>query len=264
MTMENFEFNERDVVGEDILQTLSNANKFNRWMYETIKPYCKGKILEIGSGIGNISSFFIRDGSPIMLTDLRQRYCAQLEASFTGQAAYLGAMVMNLIDDAFDEKFKAHFNSYDTVFALNVVEHIHDDTSAIRNCYKLLKEGGHLIILVPSYDALYNKFDKELGHYRRYTKAKLSSLISSNNFEVLHQQYFNFMGIFGWYVSGQLLKKDSIAKGQIRLYNALVPCFKLIDKMIFNYLGLSTIVVGRKQAGGRQQMAKVSAYKTHS
>ena len=37
--------------GTDTLEVISEADNFNRWMYETIKPHCSGEILEIGSGI---------------------------------------------------------------------------------------------------------------------------------------------------------------------------------------------------------------------
>lgn len=56
--MKEFEFKAVDSEGEDTLNTIALAHRFNHWMYCSIKPFCKGKILEIGSGIGNISDFF--------------------------------------------------------------------------------------------------------------------------------------------------------------------------------------------------------------
>lgn len=239
-------FEENDIVGESTLEVIAEADKFNRWMYQTIKPFCKGKVLEIGSGIGNISSFFMEDEFEILLTDIRKGYCQKLEERFQDNPFFLGTEVVNLTDEDFDSKFQNHLGQYDTVFALNVVEHIYDDVLALKNCRKLLKEGGQLIILVPSYKQLYNRFDEELGHYRRYTKSMLSSVFLKNNFKIIHKQYFNFIGIFGWYVTGSILKKESIPGGQMRLYNLLVPIFKIIDKVILNAVGLSTIVVGKK------------------
>ena len=219
-------FEENDIVGESTLEVIAEADKFNRWMYQTIKPYCKGKVLEIGRGIGNISSFFMEDEFEILLTDIRKGYCQKLEERFQDNPFFMGTEVVNLTDEDFDSKFENHLGQYDTVFALNVVEHIYDDVLALKNCRKLLKEGGQLIILVPSYKQLYNRFDEELGHYRRYTKSMLSSVFLKNNFKIIHKQYFNFIGIFGWYVTGSILKKESIPGGQMRLYNLLVPIFK--------------------------------------
>ncbi len=245
--MERFEFKENDIIGEETLDVISKANKFNKWMYETIKPYCNGNILEIGSGVGNISQFFIDEGFPTMLTDIRTGYCERLKKKFGNKTNLLGVETIDLLDPDFENKFKRYLNSFDVVIALNVFEHIQDEAIALNNCRQLLKNDGCMIILVPSYQSIYNGFDKALGHYRRYNKRTLSKLFLENNFHIIHKQYFNFIGIFGWYVSGKLQKNESIPEGQMGLYNLLVPIFKIIDKLIFNTFGLSTIVIGKKQ-----------------
>ena len=45
--MIKIEHKEIDQVGSDTLDLIRDAGKFNKWMYQTIQPYCKGKILEI-------------------------------------------------------------------------------------------------------------------------------------------------------------------------------------------------------------------------
>ncbi|MBR9915900.1 MAG: class I SAM-dependent methyltransferase [Algicola sp.] len=243
---EALKFEEQDEVGASTLEVIAKADKFNQWMYQAIKPYCRGKVLEIGSGIGNISRFFMQDQFEILLTDIRKGYCKTLETNFKQHPCFLGTEVMDLTDPNFDQKFAQHLGQYDTVFALNVIEHIYDDVLAVANCKKLLKQGGQLIVLVPSYQKLYNGFDKELGHYRRYTIPLLREVFQKNHFKIIHKQYFNFIGIFGWYVTGSLLKKETIPSGQMALYNTFVPIFKVIDKVLLNLAGLSTIVVGKK------------------
>lgn len=245
--MKEFDFKNKDTEGEDTLNTISLANHFNKWMYNTISPWCKGKILEIGSGVGNISEFFVHDNASILLTDIREGYCESLHAKFADNNTLLGIETMNLVDVDFDQKFSKYFGSFDSVFALNVVEHIYDDRLAVSNCYKLLKSGGRLVILVPAYQWLYNDLDKELEHYRRYTRKRLNSLILSCDFSVLHSQYYNAAGIAGWFVSGKMQHNKIIPATQIRLYNKLVFFFKLFDKLIFNSFGLSVISVGQKQ-----------------
>ena len=245
MTNQKHEFIENDIYGETTLDVISEANKFNKWMYNTIKPFCKSNILEIGSGIGNISSFFLEDNFKIQLTDIKKGYCEKLEQKLSGNSNLLGVECLDLTDELFDERFSSHINKYETVFALNVVEHIFDDSRALKNCKKLLTDSGSLIILVPSYQSLFNQFDIELGHYRRYTKKSLCKVFQESGIKVVHKQYFNMIGILGWYYSGNILKRKTIPKGQMKLYNTLVPIFKIIDKMTFNSIGLSTIVVGK-------------------
>ena len=62
--MSEFSFKEIDEEGMETLKAISEANKFNEWMYERIAPDCSGKILEIGSGIGNISCLLYTSPSP--------------------------------------------------------------------------------------------------------------------------------------------------------------------------------------------------------
>lgn len=241
--MSEFEYKEIDKEGWDTLDAIAEADKFNEWMYSTIKPYCRGKILEIGSGIGNISKFFIDDKADITLSDIRPVYCDVLKKKFP---QVHNVIEMDLTHISFDIVYSEFIGKYDTVFALNVVEHIKDDQLAIRNCYKLLKTTGKLVILVPAYTTLYNRFDRELEHFRRYTKKGLNRLLMSSGFTIQHSQYFNFMGIPGWYISGKLQQNKTIPKGQMSLYNKLVPLFKLVDKILLNKAGLSVISAGIK------------------
>jgi 2-polyprenyl-3-methyl-5-hydroxy-6-metoxy-1,4-benzoquinol methylase len=245
--MREFEFTERDEIGEETLEAMGKADRFNRWMYQTIKPHCKGKVLEIGSGAGNISKYFLADDFNITLSDIRESYCHQLSQKFGTESGLDGIIKLNLTDPHFNQSHKKLFNSFDTVFALNVVEHIEDDVLAINNAHKLLRPGGHLIILVPSYQKLYNRFDTGLGHYRRYTKKSLSRIFLLNDFTIIAKKYFNLIGIFGWFFSGRILRKEMIPEGQMKIFNRLVPLFKIADTAIFQRFGLSTIVVGKKR-----------------
>ena len=45
-----------------------------------------------------------------------------------------------------------------------------------------------------------------------------------------------------------LLKKETIPSGQMKLYNSLVPIFRLVDKVLVRQIGLSVVVVGEKEA----------------
>lgn len=236
----------KDKVGKETLDTISSADKFNQWMFETIRPFAKGEVLEIGSGIGNISSQFLESDFSIMLSDFRPEYCEELKDKFSNHPNLSGIRNLDLVDSEFINNYNDLLDRFDTVFALNVIEHIEDDVKAISNCRKFLKEGGNLIILVPSYQKLYNSFDVELGHFRRYTIPKLEVIFKQTNFEIIHSQYFNFIGTLGWYFNGNILKKKNIPANQMKMYNNLVPVFRILDKTILNTLGLSSIVIGRK------------------
>ena len=245
--MRKFEFKELDKEGLETLQTISAAHNFNEWMFQTIRPHvAEGPVLEVGSGIGNISTFFLENGYSLCLSDIRENYCGFLEEKFTGHSNLLDILQLDLVHPEFDQKYRDWLGKFSTVFALNVIEHIEDDSKALENIQKLLAPGGRTIILVPAYQSLYNTFDKNLYHYRRYTKATLSAVFNQNKIPILKGFYFNFMGIFGWFLSGKMMKKDTIPGGQMKLYDRLVPIFKVIDRLLLNQIGLSVIVIGEK------------------
>lgn len=245
--MKEFEFKDVDEEGEETLSAVAEADRFNEWMYKTILPHCTGEILEIGSGIGNISEYFIADQHNITLSDIRQVYCDRLGEKFPVQAKNGRITLLDIADENFETKYADQLEKYDTVFALNVVEHIADDQLAIANCKKLLKKGGKLVILVPAFQALYNKFDLELEHYRRYTRSSLARIFTANNLNILHEQYFNSLGIPGWFVSGKLQKNKTIPKGQMKIFNYVVAVSKILDFVLMRKIGLSVICVGRKE-----------------
>ena len=138
-------FKEFDFEGEENLRAIAEADKFNEWMYQQVVPHCTGKILEIGSGIGNISYFFDRDGMDIDLSDIREQYRSYLKKSFEKRAV----LDMDIVADGFIDMHGDKLGTYDAVFALNVVEHIKDDKLAIENMIKLLKPGVRLLFWFP-------------------------------------------------------------------------------------------------------------------
>ncbi|HSH20230.1 MAG TPA: hypothetical protein VLA03_07240, partial [Draconibacterium sp.] len=121
-----------------------------------------------------------------------------------------------------------------------------DHEQAMNNAMKMLRPGGKVVILVPAFQWLFNCFDEQLDHHRRYTQKTLLSLLEGAGFKVIHKQYYNAMGVLGWYVSGNILKKKMIPGGQMKLYNSLVPLWKILDFFTKKIIGLSVVQVGLK------------------
>ena len=176
------EFKEFDPIGEETLVTISKADKFNKWVYDVINPYCEGRILEIGSGIGNITNYFVKHNYDITASDLRASYLEILNLNFPT----IKKVSIDIVKVDFEQNYSLYLNSFDTIYALNVVEHIEMDKLAIENMLSLLKKNGKLIILVPAFQALYNNFDEELMHYRRYNRRSLEKIM--NKSDVFYQE----------------------------------------------------------------------------
>lgn len=79
---------------------------------------------------------------------------------------------------------------FDFITALDVIEHIQDDQSSLQQIYQLLKPEGQLLLTVPAYESLYSVGDAAYGHYRRYNKHTIQTLLSKTGFSVSYITYF--------------------------------------------------------------------------
>lgn len=246
MTGPDIHVQHEDVTGKETLDLFAEADRFNQWMFATLSPYCKNNILEIGSGIGNISKFLLEKFNSVYLSDLRAQYCDILEKKFTADPHLKKVFKLDLGEPHLHQTHPLLIGQFDSVIASNVVEHVEDDRLAIRNCFDMLKSTGRVVVLVPAYGSLYNGLDRDLGHFRRYNKKGLTGLLMAEGFTIRHTQYFNAVGILGWWFSGSVQKKTMLPKNQLDLYNKLIPFIRLFDKIVFNQIGLSLIAVGEK------------------
>ncbi len=233
--------------GKNMLEVISKGGNFNRWMYETIRPLCRGEILEIGSGIGNVSAFFLEGGASVTLSDLEDEYFSFLTGRFSGYKNLKGIHQLDFADPCLEDHHPGLLNRYDTVFALNVLEHVPDHDMALLNCCKLLKPGGRAVILVPAFASLFNCFDVRLEHVRRYSINLLSGHFEKNGLRVVYKRYFNSPGILGWFFTGKILRRKNIPEGQMGIFDRLVPVWKIVDIPMSKIAGLSIIMVGEKQ-----------------
>jgi len=95
--------------------------------------------------------------------------------------------------DVFAEAVPFPLNrSYDVVCAMDVIEHIEDDTAAVRWIADLLRPGGLLIATVPAYRWLFSDHDRALGHHRRYTRAQLVATLPAD-MELVSAAYFTHL-----------------------------------------------------------------------
>ncbi len=236
----------KDPVGLHTLEVIAKADRFNQWMYQQFKNQLKGEILEIGSGIGNISRLVIEEGHTITLSDYNEEYCQDLKKKFSHLSNVREVISIDLLHKNFEYKYSAYKEKFDSVFLLNVIEHIEDDEMAVKNCNYLLKPGGHLILLAPAYSCLYCTFDKQLGHFRRYSLKQLKDLLKKEDFSLLSGNYFNFTGIAGWFLFGKVMNKKMLKSGEMSAFDKIVPFAKVIDKLFGRSFGLSIIVSGIK------------------
>ena len=60
--MSGFDRTPGDAAGAETLEIMAAAPNYNRWQYDVISPWVGRRVLEIGSGIGNMSDHIIAAG----------------------------------------------------------------------------------------------------------------------------------------------------------------------------------------------------------
>jgi SAM-dependent methyltransferase len=82
-------------------------------------------------------------------------------------------------------------DAFDAVTALDVLEHIPDDTQAAKELCRVLAPNGTLVVTVPAMMCLWSDWDVSLHHQRRYSKRALLRLFESLPLSVEHCSYIN-------------------------------------------------------------------------
>ncbi len=135
------------------------------------------------------------------------------------------------------DKADVYGRRYDYIMAFEVLEHIEDDLSCIKEWWNVLNEHGKLLISVPAHQSKWGwGTDVVAGHYRRYERASVSSLLTSGGFKIQHLWNYAYplsilldvflqrAGIEGWdkSLTKEELSKQSGIMRKRSLFNRLV------------------------------------------
>ena len=227
--------------GYRTLLRLGRAERYNQWMFEQLKPFVGQRVLEIGSGIGNMTRHLL-GREHVVASDLNPRYLRILRNTFE-QHTRLEVTSLDLT--AFDADALAR-HRLDTILCLNVLEHVEDDQAALRRLAASLVPGGRLVLVVPAHRRLYGAIDRAIHHCRRYERRDLMARLETAGFQVEHVDFFNRLGVLGWWLNSVLLRRTRVPGFQLRFQNLAVPLLRAETGLRLPF-GLSLIAVGRRR-----------------
>lgn len=221
-----------------ILEEFDEAKHYSAWILQMIAPHVSGRILEVGAGRGTYSTYFAEHG-----------HLTALEPSAVNSAAlrerlkgYPSATVITAeLDGA------AAPGSYDTVVLLNVLEHIRDDHRALGDIYEALAPGGKMVLWVPAFEALYGKFDQQIGHFRRYRRNELLALVHKVGFQQVAVRYTNMPGFFAWWLVVRALGRAPTSGHLALTYDRyFIPVISRVERFVRPPIGQSLLVIAQR------------------
>ena len=221
------------------------ADNYNNWIINKFNPYIGSSLLEIGTGQGNFKKYLSHRVKQYVSIDIDEKVIKRAKERDSGG----NYIVADAASNDFSSKLKEF--SFDTVMCVNVLEHIPDHKKAIANMLQVLRPGGHLLLFVPAFQALYNDMDKLAGHCRRYRKGDINELVAGLNVDIIMNEYFNSIGGLGWWVNKLRTHKDldskNINKQVIIFEKYIVPVSKFINPFSKKIFGQSLLAVLKKK-----------------
>ncbi len=230
-----------------LLDSEASFARYRQWIAELIyskySKFCeansKGRILEFGAGTGNLSQKIER----LARTEVS---CIEIDERLQKIISERGLECFNSITSVKKSSLR-----FDFVFTSNVLEHIQDDTQALSELREVMSsKNSILVIYVPAHMWLFSELDKNVGHFRRYSKQEITNKVQAAGFEILEVEYADSLGILATLMIKCFGYKNSMGIGNsasMKLYDTLFhPLSKTLDWLGMKYLLGCNIILTAK------------------
>ena len=220
------------------LNLFDKANIFRDYQFNFLKYNIRGKVCEVGPGHGVVCDRYVKLSQKISLYEKSEKLFKFLKEKYK----------KNQKINIYNQYFKQQKLKYDTILYLDVLEHIKHPKKELKNVFGSLNKGGKLILTVPAYQHLFSQFDKDVGHYRRYTIKKFLNEMSGAKYSNLKYYYIDTVGYLLSIISKIFLKKNyrSNFDKKIRIWNFLIYISKVIDFITAYSFGKTLIIIVQK------------------
>lgn len=106
---------------------------------------------------------------------------------------------------------------YNLVIMYDVLEHIHDDTLALRKLRNVILPNGYLLISFPVKMKEWRWDDENYGHFRRYEQDEIRGMFNQNGFEIVVQWDITFPVIWALRRLYTRVNKPDLAESSVEM-----------------------------------------------
>jgi ubiquinone/menaquinone biosynthesis C-methylase UbiE len=222
-------------IQDDVLESLSTADQYRRWICDLARPWLGPNPLEVGAGTGAYAAEWAAPDLQLTVTEADPTRVAALQRRFENHPH---VRVRKLILPT--EDYKRH----SAVVAINVLEHIEDDRAALRSMTQMVRPGGNVALFVPAFPLAMSRFDRQVGHFRRYRRQEVQALLRQAGLDPQVVHYVNAPGLIAWFLLmrlGRSHPRDGIA---LRAFERCVPPLRRFESRWRPPFGQSIFAVG--------------------
>jgi len=168
--MDSQEIQSQQPAAVDPMEQAMIAAKYglNKWIFRRGQSFVTGRILEIGEGEGHVAKYCRREGAPVEVQPV------------------------NLEDEAFSKTYAVLSGAFDLVYLFQDSSRLVSNKSIVTNSASLLKEGGHLITILPCATALYQGLGQGLDDWKSYNRHYVRSKLDMI-YELVRTRYFEIL-----------------------------------------------------------------------
>ena len=225
--------------GQD-LEALADLPRYTRWILDSFSPHLRGRVLEVGAGLGNVAARYVEQVDSALLVEPAVNLHRQLRERFAQSPKITTAcQLLHEVPPGLTA------SPFDAAVLVNVLEHIGDDVAILRQLHDLLKPGGAVLVFVPALPVLFGSLDRLVHHVRRYTAPELQGKLRQAGLRVERLHYFDMLGVAPWFIAGRVLKQQRFDGKSAQLYDRFgVPLTRLVESGLAAPFGKSLVAVG--------------------
>lgn len=218
------------------LEVMAAAERYNNFLVDLVQeaaPFGARQIVDFGAGTGTFSGPLAAVGLPVVAVEPDPNLAERLKIQ--------GLPVHGALSELPE-------GSVDYLYSLNVLEHIKNDDEALRQCSRVLRSGGNLLIYVPAFMILFGPMDRLVGHYRRYRLAELRHSVVSAGFQVSRIEYVDSIGFFAALLFRFIgSSSGTLSPVAVRLYDRYCfPLSRRLDSILRGVCGKNLLVIARR------------------
>ena len=228
----------RSYIGSE-LELFAAATNWKAYFSSMLAPFTGAQVLEIGAGIGSNIPFLhtpaVRQWTSVEPDpDLARRITERIKHGELPETCRVLVGTIESIEET---------SRFDTVFYIDVLEHIADDAAELNCAASHLAPDGNLVVLAPAHQYLYSEFDAAIGHHRRYDAVSLTA-VTPPQCRLRTWFMLDSFGFFASLTNRFLLAAATPSARQIAFWDKLlVPVSRVLDDVTGHKFGKSIVAV---------------------